>query len=99
MRIMWNGILPIGSIVLLEGGDRKLMVTGTYATKEGDDSHVYDYAGVLYPDGLESLDHIYLFNRERIVQVFYVGYMDEKSEEYLPQIETILDAAKNGGEQ
>ena len=87
---MWKGVLPIGSVVLLKGGDRKVMICGVCVTKEDDDSRVFDYSGVLYPDGLEYPDKLYLFNRDSIEQVFYVGYMDENSEEFLPQAEKML---------
>ena len=87
---MWKGVLPIGSVVLLKGGDRKVMICGGCVTKEDDDSRVFDYSGVLYPDGLEDPDKLYLFNRDSIEQVFYVGYMDENSEEFLPQAEKML---------
>ena len=101
---MWKGVLPIGSVVLLKGGDRKVMICGVCVTKEDDDSRVFDYSGVLedddsrvfdysgvlYPDGLEDPDKLYLFNRDSIEQVFYVGYMDENSEEFLPQAEKML---------
>lgn len=92
---MWEGILPIGSIVRLKDGDRKLMIAGTYVTRQGDDSRVFDYSALLYPDGLESLDHLYMFNRDSIEQVYYVGYMDENSEEFLPNIEKVLNAQRN----
>lgn len=87
---MWKGVLPIGSVVLLKDGDRKLMICGVCVTKEDDDSRVFDYSGVLYPDGLEDLDKLYLFNRDSIEQVFYVGYMDENSEDFLPKAEKML---------
>ena len=87
---MWKGVLPIGSVVLLKDGDRKLMICGVCVTKEDVDSRMFDYSGVLYPDGLEDLDKLYLFNRDSIEQVFYVGYMDENSEEFLPKAEKML---------
>ena len=55
---MWKGVLPIGSVVLLKGGDRKVMICGVCVTKEDDDSRVFDYSGVLYPDGLEDPDKL-----------------------------------------
>jgi hypothetical protein len=94
---MWKGILPVGSIVLLKDGDRKLMIAGCCVTKDDDETRVYDYAGVLYPDGLESLDHLYLFNEESIEQVYYVGYMDDNSREFFPNIEKMLESARKSG--
>jgi hypothetical protein len=86
---MWKGVLPIGSIVLLKGGERRLMIIGNCISREDDDSRVYDYAGTLYPDGFEDPDSLYMFNAENIERVYYVGYMDEDSRKFLAQMETV----------
>lgn len=97
MSVMWKGVLPVGSIVLLKGGDRKLMVCGICVSMEDDnDPRVFDYSGVLYPDGFEDPDSLFLFNKENIEQVYHIGYMDEDSEEFLPNVEKMLDAARRG---
>lgn len=96
---MWKGVLPVGSIVLLKDGDRKLMISGICVTKEDDDSdqpRVFDYCGVLYPDGFEDPDRLFLFNSENIDTVYHIGYMDENTEAFLPDVEKMLDAARRG---
>ena len=93
---MGKGLLPVGSIFLLKGRDRKLLVIGHCISKEDDESRVFDYAGSLYPEGFEDPDNIYLFNAESIEKVYYVGYTDEKTTEHLSDIEKILKEMKNG---
>ena len=60
--------------------------------QEGQEIHhrITHYRPVSSWEGLEDPDKLYLFNRDSIEQVFYVGYMDENSEEFLPQAEKML---------
>lgn len=92
---MWNGILPVGSVVLLKESTRKLMIIG-YCMQRESDKKLFDYSGVLYPDGFETVQTMYLFNRDQIERVYYVGYFDAKTEETLPSIE---ESIKNLREQ
>ena len=79
---MKGKLLPIGSVVLLEGGEKKLMITGFYTITEDSPDKVYDYCGCLYPEGVISSDEIYVFNQSQIAEVFFVGYEDEEGNEF-----------------
>ena len=48
---MFKELLPIGSVVLLKGGIKKIMVTGIKPVSKDDDGteQEYDYIGVIYP--------------------------------------------------
>ena len=70
--------LPIGSIVLLKGGTKRLMITGFCAKPNQEPSKQYDYSGCLYPEGILSTDQIALFNHDQIEKVFSVGYKDDE---------------------
>ena len=50
---MFKELLPIGSVVLLKGGIKKIMVTGIKPVSKDDDGteQEYDYIGVIYPEG------------------------------------------------
>lgn len=80
-----KGLLPIGSVVLLEEGKKKLMVFGV---KQTDDSTgiEYDYIGVLYPEGNLGSDHQYLFNHEDIKEVVFTGYEDEERFDFIERL-------------
>lgn len=56
-------ILPIGTIVYLSGGNRKVMILnrGTIIEQEGQDV-LFDYTGALFPDGLNP-EQVYYFNK------------------------------------
>ena len=70
-------LLPIGSVVLLRGGEKRLMVTGRVQTRVGD-THVYDYSGCLYPEGVTIPKATYFFDHEAIDHLFFVGFQDEE---------------------
>ncbi|MBQ2640218.1 MAG: DUF4176 domain-containing protein [Bacilli bacterium] len=84
-------LLPIGSVVLLEGGEKKLMVTGFYTISDESPDEVYDYCGCLYPEGVISSDEVYVFNKDQIAEVSFIGYEDEEGKEFQ---ENLLNAVK-----
>ncbi len=102
---MNKGLLPIGSVVRLTDGTRKVMITGYYS-KTKDDDKIYDYNGCVFPEGL--MENLYLlFESKQIEEVFYKGLENEELIEYTKKISSnemgvtynVLDDAKpvNGG--
>ncbi len=82
---MKTGILPIGSVVLLEGGTKPLMITGYKMKEKAEDEKVYDYVACVFPEGF--MEQIYsLFDVNQIADVLFVGCMDGASE-YIKNIE------------
>ncbi len=77
-----NRILPIGSVVMLKGGQVPLMVIG-YMQQFGQQPDVFaDYLGVPYPAGSVSLMSQLGFQMTDIDQVIFEGYRDESFEPY-----------------
>lgn len=66
-------LLPIGSVVTLKGGTKKLSIMGILV---GNGSVSYDYVAVPSPEGFIDEEHTYLFNHEDIGKVEYLGYMN-----------------------
>ena len=64
-------LLPIGSIVRLQNGQKRLMITGVLQSKEDELDKQYDYLGILYPEGHIGGDFQYLFNHEDIDQIVF----------------------------
>lgn len=74
---------PIGSIVYLKNGHRKLMITNRVPIVNLGDGEVYfDYAACLYPIGF-SPEQVYYFNEENIDKVIFKGYSDEDEERFV----------------
>ena len=86
-------LLPIGSVVLLKGATKKMMIFGIKQLDEKNPEIEYDYSGVPYPEGNVGTDAQYLFNHSDIGMVAFRGYEDEEREEF---INILDDYYKNG---
>ena len=69
--------LPIGSVVLLKGGNKRLMICGRVQTKKGSDE-IYDYSGCYFPEGVLHSDEMFFFNNDAIETIFFIGFQDEE---------------------
>ena len=79
-------LLPLGSVVLLEGAVQRLIITGRALIVRHDNKEFFfDYAGHLYPDGVMS-SRIAYFNHDAISKVFFMGYNDEANRETVSRI-------------
>ncbi|MCR5487184.1 MAG: DUF4176 domain-containing protein [Lachnospiraceae bacterium] len=74
---MYGDLLPIGSVVLLKDAKRKLMITGRILSDENL-TQIFDYVGVIYPEGNTGEENQYFFNREGIEKVYFIGFQDEE---------------------
>lgn len=83
--------LPIGTVVTLENEEHKVMIIGVLQFESEDRSVLYDYSGVLYPEGLLDSKEDYLFNKEDIEEIHYLGYNSEEQEEIQKYIEEALE--------
>ena len=91
--------LPIGTVVLLKGGKRELMITSYCIMPSGDvydkngkvdaQGKMFDYGACFYPEGMVTSDQLFAFNHNQIARVCFTGYKTDKQKE----ISTIL----NGG--
>ena len=86
-----NGLLPIGSIVLLKDGEKRLMINGIMQSDASGSGADFDYLGVLYPEGHIGDEFQYLFNHEDIAQIVFRGYEDKERAEFLQKLASILE--------
>ena len=70
--------LPIGSVVILKGATKRMMVIGFAATSEETGEKVYDYIGCLYPEGVVDSRQTLLFNHDQIEKIFALGFKDQE---------------------
>ena len=47
---MYKDLLPLGSVVLLKGGSKRLMIIGRIQSRAGS-NEIYDYSGCFSPRG------------------------------------------------
>ena len=82
--------LPIGTIVKLKTGKRKVMITG-FCLYDHDAAHtLYDYCGCAYPEGMLSTNEVNLFNHGDIEKVFHMGVSDEEEKKFKVNLGSML---------
>lgn len=69
--------LPIGSVVVLKNGTKRIMIYGRKQIQVGTQTE-WDYIACLYPEGNINEDYMYLFNHNQIDKVYFMGYQDEE---------------------
>ena len=72
---MYKNLLPIGSIVLLKGGNKRVMICGRIQAKAGDEK-IYDYSACYYPEGIVDPKSMFFFDRDAIETIFFIGFQD-----------------------
>ena len=87
--------LPIGTVVMLKGASKKLMITGYCAVPDSQQSIMFDYAGCMFPEGFLSSSQTALFNHSQIEQVFYSGYENEEEQVFNEKILDMIQAIKD----
>ena len=84
-------LLPVGSVVLLDGGEKKVMVTGFYTFPVEDSQKIYDYCGCLYPEGIVSSEKNLVFDHSQIVKVLHVGYKDDEEKAFKQKLGEVIN--------
>jgi len=67
-----RSFLPLGTVVILKGSVKKLLVVSRGSIVEG---RFFDYGAFLYPEGMIDTNIAY-FNRDDILKVVFEGYTD-----------------------
>ncbi|MBF0580028.1 DUF4176 domain-containing protein [Erysipelotrichaceae bacterium RD49] len=83
---MQKEILPLGSVVTLKDGGKRLMVVGRLQ-KHLASGKVYDYSAVLWPEGMIDSDRTYLFDHEDIGQIWFIGLQDQEEFAFRSQLD------------
>lgn len=87
-----NELVPLGSVVYLNGGIKKLLVVarGIWVSNGGRRLY-FDYGGVLYPEGVTG-DQMAYFNHEDISSVYFCGCDDEENRGMTESIKRFVDS-------
>ena len=80
-------LLPIGSVVRVKEANKDMMIIGVAQIS---DDEVYDYVAVLYPEGYLSEDEIYLFNREDLESISFLGYVDAQYQVFRKSLNEVI---------
>ena len=74
---MYKDLLPIGSVVLLKGEEKRIMICGRIQAKAGENV-IYDYSACYYPQGIVDPSSMFFFNHDAIEKVFFIGFQDRE---------------------
>ena len=80
--------LPIGSVVLLKGGNKRIMICGRIQAQAGSDI-IYDYSACYYPEGIVDPQSMFFFYRDAIETVYFRGYEDQDELDYRHELEQL----------
>ena len=88
---MKDKFLPIGTVVLLKGGKKEVMITSycifpnNTELKDGQEvkpqKKIYEYGGCIYPEGILDSNMVCAFNHNQIEKVCHFGYETEAQKE------------------
>ncbi len=86
---MFDELLPIGSVVLLKEGRKKLMIIGIKPVTDEEPEKVYDYIGVLFPEGYLNNEYNFLFNHEDINDIVFWGYNNPERKTFIEYLDKV----------
>ena len=89
---MLNTLIPIGSVIRVEGQDWLALVIGFYPDNG---EQMYDYLLAPYPTGIADDTNVFFANSNAIVEVVSRGYLDERGEEVLKAAVEMMNARED----
>ena len=89
--------LPVGTVVLLQNGTKRVMINGFCTMDASNPSKIYDYSGVLFPEGSLSSDQTLLFDHNQIIRVDHMGLEDDEEKSFKVKLKEIVASAEANG--
>lgn len=88
-----KNLLPLGSVISLNGVEHRIMILGYARYKENDKSQLYDYVGCYFPEGYTGNKNGVIFNHSDISSLFYLGYTNADSVAFMQKVNEVMDSA------
>ena len=96
MEKIGKKFLPIGTVVMLKGGTKRVMITGFCSIEGNNMNKMWDYSGCMYPEGFLSSKQTCLFNHEQIEKIYDLGLADDEEEkEFKKSLEELVKKSKD----
>ncbi len=83
--------LPIGTIVLIKGSEKKIMVSGFLRMQASNKDTIFDYCGIPYPEGYKGSLETILFNHNQILEVCHIGFITEDYNIYNSKLKAFIN--------
>lgn len=90
MEEIGEKFLPVGTVVMLKGGKKRVMITGFCTAEKDKQEKIWDYSGCFYPEGMVSAQKIFLFDHSQIETVYHKGLVDDEEKEFKKKLEEAL---------
>lgn len=91
MNDKFKKFLPIGTVVKLKGGTKRLMIIGfCIEPVENEKKQRFDYAGCLYPEGVIDSAQFPLFNHDQIEKVYNIPFADDEDIEFRKSLDELF---------
>lgn len=88
----YEKVLPIGSVVLLNGAQRRVMIIGYQRTAASNEEHIYDYCGCPYPEGYISPEKTLLFDHDQIDRLISIGFQNAEEVQFQEKLKEIISS-------
>ncbi|MCR5556406.1 MAG: DUF4176 domain-containing protein [Butyrivibrio sp.] len=86
----YDKVLPIGTVVLLKGATKRLMILGYQRALVKEPDRIYDYCGCVYPDGYLNPEQVAAFDHEQIERIYALGLQNDEEKVFQDKLHTII---------
>lgn len=86
-----RNLLPIGSVVRLKDGKKKVMIFGIKQTDKATGVE-HDYIGVVYPEGNMGDELQFFFEHNSIDEVVFKGFEDQERENFINRLSAFYES-------
>ena len=87
---MLEQVLPVGTVVMLKDGMKRLMIMGYQQSQSENPAKVYDYIACEYPEGFISTEYMVMFDHTDIGHIYSLGLQNEEQVEFRKDLENEL---------
>ena len=84
--------LPLGTVVMLKGGTKRVMITGFCTVAQENQEKMFDYSGCIFPEGFIQSNQVCLFDHEQIEKVYHLGLIDDEEKEFKNNLKAVIEA-------
>lgn len=75
---MQEKYLPIGTVCTLKNNNKNIMIVGYFSIEYNGNVKMYEYSGIVYPEGNLLPAQTYSFNQSDIAEIKFVGYKNDQ---------------------
>lgn len=86
----YDKVLPIGTVVLLNNAEKRLMIIGYQRKTAADSEKIYDYCGCLFPEGFMTPKEAAVFDHEQIDRIIFMGLQNGPQIAFAEKLKNVI---------